>query len=219
MQRQRLLPNAVSWPLPDREPLLDPDDWLEPDQPLLLAAGTKARQKGFDRLMPVFADLAQADPRLHLAVLGLSPGLYQGQDQQACLREQLGPDSDLQRRLLLPGICGSMNRWYGRASVFVLPSRYEGFPNVLLEAMAAGCACIASDCLTGPADLICHGENGLLLPASATKADWVAAITGLLADPGRRRRLGERAMQVRERYSADRLRRDCLEALRPIQHG
>ena len=112
-----------------------------------------------------------------------------------------------------------MARWYSRATVFVLPSRYEGFPNVLLEAMAAGCACIASDCLTGPADLIHHGENGLLLPASATTDDWVAAIAGLLADSARRRRLGERAMQVRERYSGDRLRRDCLEALRPIHHG
>ena len=219
VQRQRLLPNPVSWPLPDREPLLNPDDWLEPDLPLLLAAGTKARQKGFDRLMPVFADLARADSRLHLALLGLSPGLYQGLDQQAWMREQLGPDGDLQRRLLLPGICGSMARWYGRATLFLLPSRYEGFPNVLLEAMAAGCACIATDCRTGPADLIRHGENGLLLPPSATTADWVAAIAGLLADPGRRRRLGEQAMQVRDRYSADRLRRDCLEALRPIHHG
>ena len=219
VRRQRLLPNAVSWPLPDREPLLDPDDWLAPELPLLLAAGTKARQKGFDRLMPVFAKLGQADPRLNMALLGLSPGLYQGQDQQAWLRERLGADPDLQRRLLLPGICGSMTRWYRRATVFVLPSRYEGFPNVLLEAMAAGCACIASDCLTGPADLIHHGENGLLLPPSATTADWVAAIAGLLADPVRRRRLGEQAMQVRERYSADRLRRDCLEALRPIHHG
>ena len=219
VQRQRLLPNPVSWPLPDRAPLLDPDHWLAPDLPLLLAAGTKARQKGFDRLMPVFAELARGDSRLHLALLGLSPGLYQGQDQQAWLREQLGPDGDLQRRLLLPGICGSMARWYSRATVFLLPSRYEGFPNVLLEAMAAGCACIATDCLTGPADLIRHGENGLLMPPSATTADWVAAVAGLLADPERRRRLGEQAMQVRERYSADRLRRDCLEALRPIHHG
>jgi len=219
VRRQRLLPNPVSWPLPDREPLLDPDDCLDPELPLILGAGTKAAQKGFDRLMPVFAELGGRDPRLHLALLGLSAGPYHGLDQQAWLRERLGPDPALQARLVMPGVSGSMARWYRRATVFVLPSRYEGFPNVLLEAMAAGCACIASDCLTGPADLIRDGHNGLLLPSSATADDWVEAIAGLLADPLRRRQLGERATAVRERYAAEHLRRDCLEALRPLRHG
>ena len=112
-----------------------------------------------------------------------------------------------------------MARWYARATVFVLPSRFEGFPNVLLEAMAAGCACIASDCLTGPADLIRHGENGLLLPAEATVDDWVEAISGLLQDPDRRLQMGQRALLVREQYAEQRLRRDCLEAMRRLCHG
>ncbi len=112
-----------------------------------------------------------------------------------------------------------MASWYARATVFVLPSRFEGFPNVLLEAMAAGCACIASDCLTGPADLISHGENGLLLPVEATAEDWVDAISGLLRDPDRRRWMGEKALRVREQYGEQRLRRDCLEAMRRLCHG
>ena len=94
--------------------------------------------------MPVFAELGRRTPNLHLALLGLAPGNYHGRDQQAELRQLLGDSSDLQRRFLLPGVSGSMARWYERATVFVLPSRFEGFPNVLLEAMAAGCACIAS---------------------------------------------------------------------------
>ena len=119
----------------------------------------------------------------------------------------------------MPGASGSMRSWYARATVFVLPSRFEGFPNVLLEAMAAGCACIASDCLTGPADLIRHGDNGLLLPVEATTDDWVEEISGLLMDPDRRRRMGERALLVREHYAEERLRRDCLEAMRGLCHG
>ena len=217
--RQRLLPNPVSWPLPDREPVVSPDDWLAADHPLILAAGTKAHQKGFDRLMPVFAELGRRSPTLHLALLGLAPGRYHGRDQQAELRQALADSPDLQQRLLLPGVSGSMARWYARATVFVLPSRYEGFPNVLLEAMAAGCACIASDCLTGPSDLIRHGENGLLLPPQATTEAWVDAIETLLIDPDYRRRLGARAATVRERYAPERLRRDFLEALRPLRHG
>ena len=217
--RQRLLPNPVSWPLPDREPVVSPEDWLAADHPLILAAGTKAHQKGFDRLMPVFAELGRRSPNLHLALLGLAPGRYHGRDQQAELRQALADSPDLQQRLLLPGVSGSMARWYARATVFVLPSRYEGFPNVLLEAMAAGCACIASDCLTGPSDLIRHGENGLLLPPQATTEAWVDAIETLLIDPEYRRRLGARAATVRERYAPERLRRDFLEALRPLRHG
>ena len=219
IRRQLLLPNPVIWPLPDRQPQVDPDDWLPAGDPLLLAAGTKAHQKGFDRLIPVFAKLARQDASLHLALLGLAPGHYHGCDQQADLRRLLGSFPDLQKRLLLPGVCGTMARWYQRATVFVLPSRFEGFPNVLLEAMAAGCACIASDCLTGPADLICHGENGLLLPPQATTDEWVDAIAALLADPDRRHFLGQRALAVRERFAASSLRRDCLDALRGLCHG
>ena len=217
--RQRLLPNPVSWPLPDREPVVCPEDWLAAEDPLILAAGTKAHQKGFDRLMPVFAELGRRIPSLHLALLGLAPGCYQGRDQQGELRQFLGDCPDLQKRLLLPGVSGCMARWYARATVFVLPSRYEGFPNVLLEAMAAGCACIASDCLTGPSDLIRHGENGLLLPPQATTDVWVDAIETLLINQEYRRRLGARAAMVRERYAPERLRRDFLEALRPLRYG
>ena len=164
--------------------------------------------------MPVFAELGLRFPSLHLALLGLAPGRYHGRDQQADLRQALGDRADLQQRMLLPGVSGSMARWYSRATVFVLPSRYEGFPNVLLEAMAAGCACIASDCLTGPSDLIRDGENGLLLPPQATTDAWVDAIETLLMDPEYRCRLGARAATVRERYASERLRRDFLEALR-----
>ena len=219
VSRQRLLPNPVAWPLPDREPCVSPDAWLPPQAPLLLGAGTKAYQKGFDRLMPVFADLAQRHAELHLALVGLPSTPYQGLDQHRWLRDMLGGEEALQNRLLLPGLVGTMAAWYARADVFVLPSRYEGFPNVLLEAMAAGCACVASDCLTGPAELIQHNVNGVLLPADASSDDWVKAIEALLHDPLRRRALGAAAMTVRQRFAPERVRHDFLEALRPLSHG
>lgn len=216
---QLLLPNPVVWPLPALPPVLKPADWLPDSAPLILAAGTKARQKGFDRLVEAFALLAGAWPELRLVILGLSPTPYHGLDQCAWLRQRLG-DSGLQSRLLLPGMAGNIGDWYARATVFALPSRYEGFPNVLLEAMAAGCACVAADCLTGPADLIRSGENGLLLPADAPASLWAEQLAGLLANPAERQRLGTAAIAVRRTLDASALAQHFLTALTDITpHG
>lgn len=219
-RRQCLLPNPVTWPLPDREPIEPPDQWLDPGALVLLAAGTKAHQKGFDRLIPIFVALARREPQLRLVLLGLSAEPYHGRDQQAWLRQRLDSlDSTLQSRLVMPGAVGNMAAWYARASLFVLPSRYEGFPNVLLEAMAAGCACVASDCATGPRDLITDHVNGLLLPPEASTEQWVSVLAALLEDHPRRRRLGMAAQAVRRRFDPERLRCDFLEALSRIHDG
>ncbi|MAR07379.1 MAG: glycosyl transferase [Cyanobium sp. NAT70] len=218
-QRQLLLPNPVIWPLPDHQPSLLPDALLPPDAPMILAAGTKAYQKGFDRLMPVFSQLSQRFPQLYLVVLGLSSHAQHGRDQQAWLRSLLGSDQVLQSRLLLPGPVGNMARWYARADLFVLPSRFEGFPNVLLEAMAAGCACVASDCCTGPRDLIQDERNGYLLPADASARRWVTTLESLLLNEGQRQQLGGEARFIRQRFGEERLRRDFLDALDRQSHG
>ena len=72
VKRQLLMPNPVVWPLPKHEPVLAPDAFVPCGVPMLLAAGTKAAQKGFDRLMPVFAELALRWPRHQQPVLDLS---------------------------------------------------------------------------------------------------------------------------------------------------
>ena len=214
--RQRLLPNPVSWPLPDREPVVSPDDWLAADHPLILAAGTKAHQKGFDRLMPVFAELGRRVPNLHLALLGLAPGRYHGRDQQRELKALLASVPELLQRLHFPGRVGNVADWYDRCQLFVLSSRYEGFPNVLLEAMAAGCCCVANDCPQGPADLISNGVNGLLMPVDSADQDWVQQLESLLLRPDLRRSLALKALEVREQYAPDALSRRLLQALEQV---
>mgnify|MGYP003950972561 CR=1 FL=1 len=224
---QLLLPNPVKWPLPRFEPALDPQKWfsaagVDADAPLLLAAGTKAHQKGFDRLVQVFGLLAGRFPDLQLVILGLEPTLYHGVDQQLALRALLADNVAIQSRFHLPGRVGNMIDWYQRAEIFVLPSRYEGFPNVLLEAMAAGCACVASDCLTGPADLIENGRTGLLMPVHASPMDWVETLAALLGDDERRRSLAAEALEVHERFAEVVLRQSFLKALAVLptaEHG
>ncbi|WP_216901854.1 glycosyltransferase [Synechococcus sp. CCY 9618] len=205
VRSQLLLPNPVVWPLPRGAPMLEPERWLPADAPVVLAAGTKAHQKGFDRLVRALPALLRHVPELRLVILGLPSNPYHGVDQQALLRGLLGEDP-AQERLVMPGPVGNIADWYGRATVFALPSRYEGFPNVLLEAMAAGCACVASDCPTGPAELIRPGVDGVLLGVDADAQDWADAMVRLLRDPDERRRLGSRAREVRRRFDASALR-------------
>lgn len=218
-QRQVLLPNPVVWPVPGRAPRLEPGALLPASAPVLLAAGTKARQKGFDRLVEAFRLLAVRWPDLRLVILGLPASPYHGVDQQAWLRACLA-DPELQDRLLMPGRAGNIADWYERATVFALPSRYEGFPNVLLEAMAAGCACVAADCPTGPSELILSGVDGLLLPATAGPELWASSLDALLASPAERRRLGAAALAVRQRFDAAALGQRFLQSFADLRtHG
>src|SRR3546814_16185610 len=66
--------------------------------------------------------------------------------------------------LSLPGLSPRPGSWIEETGVFILSSRFEGFPNVLAEAMAAGLPVIAFDCAYGPGDLIIPGQNGILVP-------------------------------------------------------
>ena len=206
---QLCLANPVAWPLPRFAPDPDPTDWLArqkvgADQQVLLAVGTKAHQKGFDRLMAMFALLRQRHPHAHLVILGMDAVPYHGVDQQAQLRRML-PEAT--RSLHFPGRVGNVQDWYERADLFLLPSRYEGFPNVLLEAMASGCCCVSSDCPQGPAELIRDGVNGRLLPNDANPQTWADVVSVLLVDSEERQRLAGRALDVRQRFSEGRLRR------------
>lgn len=221
---QLLLPNAVSWPLPAFAPHVDPatvlgpslqpeDSGARPPTALLLAVGTKAFQKGFDRLVRAFALIADECPGLHLVIAGLTTNPYRGTNQVAGLQALVPPSAAVMARIHFPGVVGNIGAWYSACQIFILPSRFEGFPNVLLEAMASGCACVACDCPTGPADLIRDGQNGLLLPEAATDLELADAIRSLHLDSALRHRLGHAARQVRDQFSDAQLARRFLGAL------
>ena len=215
---QLVLPNPVQWPLPRFEPQVDPQGWLDQEgvaaeAPVLLAAGTKSHQKGFDLLVRAFAELLQKESQAQLVILGLTQEVYRGKDQQKALRRLLRQHPRAQSQLHFPGRVGNMRDWYQRATLFVLPSRYEGFPNVLLEAIAEGCCCVAADCPHGPADLLRHDTDGVLMPRQARADIWAETMAQLLRDPARRQRLQAEATAVRERFSDPTLARQLIQAL------
>lgn len=223
LQQQRLarrtsvLANAITWPLPSFAPQQLPDAWLKPDQPMLLAVGTKAHQKGFDWLVQAFAAVVTQHPQWRLVILGLTSELYRGEDQCAALLARLPLQHPARSRILFPGRAGNVADWYARADLFVLSSRYEGFPNVLLEAMASGVACLSFDCPTGPSELIADGDNGCLLPLSSSDpvADLASGLDRLMGNAYTRARFSQAAVAVRERFSPSGQRQHFLNALNP----
>ena len=85
--------------------------------------------------------------------------------------------------------------------------------------MAAGCACVASDCPTGPADLIEDHKNGRLLPVDASSDVWIEVLESLLRDEKQRARFGDQALCVRERYSERYNRKTYLDAIEGLRTG
>lgn len=187
-----VIANPVTWPLPPGEESL-PRILPPQDRPYLLAVGRLERQKGFDILIEAFGGIAAAHPEWDLVIVG------EGSQRRAL--EEAARSSGLQGRILLPGHLGNVQDWYGRAGLFVMSSRFEGFPNVLAEAMAHGCPAVSFDCPSGPAELIEHDVNGILVPVESGSRGLADAIDKMLAAPAHRSRMASRAQDVRERFA------------------
>ncbi|MCK9264909.1 MAG: glycosyltransferase family 4 protein [Deltaproteobacteria bacterium] len=162
-----------------------------PEGPYILAIGRLNRQKGYDVLIRAFAMAKAAQAGWRLVILGEGP--------ERSNLERLAADLGIGDAVLMPGIVREPAEWMRQAAFFVLPSRYEGFPNALLEAMACGCAVIAADCPSGPAEIIRHNVDGLLVPKEDV-GGLSAAILKLMEDKALRHRLGSRAVEVKNSF-------------------
>ena len=161
---------------------------LPPGRINVLAAGQLTAQPGFDLLREALA--RSGDPALHLTILGEGP-------ERAAL-EARACELGLAGRVALPGFAADPCPAMAGADLFVLSSRYEGFPNVVLEAMACGTPVLAFDCPGGLAEIVRQGENGWLVSAGD-----VAALAAALPERARTA-LNPEAVRatVRDRYGA-----------------
>lgn len=131
-------------------------DWLDhPTLPVILGIGRLTRQKDFGTLLRAFAILQQKLPS-RLIIVG------RGKDE-AMIRT-LAKDLGMKDRLLLPGWNPNPYAFLRRAKLFVLSSLWEGSPNVLTEAMALGTPCVATDCPSGPSELLTGQLRRFLVP-------------------------------------------------------
>jgi len=167
----------------------------------ICAIGRLVEQKGFDILLDAFAQLENTNH--HLVILGEGP-LRNALAEQARV---LG----IEDRLHMPGFVSSPERVLAHASLFVLSSRWEGFGNVLVEALATGTPVVSTDCPGAPRDILNGGLLGHLVPPENARA-LAAAIDDALVAP---RATPEQRISRAYDFSATQIALEYLELFEP----
>jgi glycosyltransferase involved in cell wall biosynthesis len=191
-----VIPNPAVWPLDAQAPYISPETACRPGRKVLLGVGRLCQAKDFSTLIKVFGELAGHHPDWDLVITGTGP-------EHERLSEQIKA-LGLCERVFLPGVVGNLGEWYGRSDLYVMTSRYEGFPNSLAEALAHGLPAVSFDCDTGPRDIIRNGLDGLLVAPGDVDALRLA-LDRMMGDNVLRLRFAERSVEARERFSIERV--------------
>jgi len=181
-----------------KQPLEHP--WLQDEQiPIILGVGRLTKQKNFSTLIQAFAIVRRHTP-VRLMILG------EGENRSALEStiKQLNINSDV----LLMGFVDNPYQYMSKASVLVMSSLWEGFGNVLVEAMAAGTPVLSTNCPSGPAEILVDGKYGKLVPIGDVK-EMAKNIEVTLKNPPNKEKLKQRA----ETFSLDNAIKIYLEIL------
>ena len=158
---------------------------------IILAVGRLGDHlKGLDLLIESFAKIKNKNWLLHIA----------GGDEDGSALKQQAQELGIINRIKFLGKVKDIDLEYAKAGIYVIPSRSEGFPNALAEAMAAGCCCIAFDFTAGPRDIIVDGISGLIIENGNT-TEMAKAIDYLIASSEKRMQLSKEAIKIREKLN------------------
>ncbi|WP_244817781.1 glycosyltransferase family 4 protein [Caballeronia sp. Lep1P3] len=158
----------------------------------IVSVGRLTGQKQFDVLIDAFAAIARERDDVDLCIFG------EGADR-ASLEAQIAR-LGMKERIALAGTTDALWDELATARAFAMSSRYEGLPMALMESLALGVPCVASDCPSGPKELTCDGRFGLLVPVGDREA-LTHALRRVIDDDGLCREMGRQASEsMRERY-------------------
>ncbi|NJR50923.1 MAG: glycosyltransferase [Leptolyngbyaceae cyanobacterium CSU_1_3] len=204
LERIRVIYNPVVTPEvleKSQEPIAHP--WFLPGEPpVILGVGRLVNQKDFFNLIKAFAQVRRARSA-RLMILG--------EGEQRSQLEQLARELKLDNDIALPGFVENPYAYMAKASVFALSSKYEGFGNVVAEAMATGTPVVSTDCPSGPAEILDYGHYGQLVAIGDSNA-LAQAILETLDNPINAEVLKRRS----QAFSTDRVVDQYLEVLERI---
>jgi GalNAc-alpha-(1->4)-GalNAc-alpha-(1->3)-diNAcBac-PP-undecaprenol alpha-1,4-N-acetyl-D-galactosaminyltransferase len=199
--RTVVMPNPVLTP----SPVITPEKFSP--QLSLIAIGRLTPQKGFDILMKAFHQIHEKYPDWHLTILGEGPSRLELEE----LRSRL----QLTELIHMPGQVQNVNDRLHQADIFVMSSRFEGFPMALCEAMACGLPVISTDCLSGPREIIEDGVNGILVATEDIDA-LATGLESLICDPAKRQKLSQSAPQILERFGLEQVMSLWKDAIKQV---
>jgi GalNAc-alpha-(1->4)-GalNAc-alpha-(1->3)-diNAcBac-PP-undecaprenol alpha-1,4-N-acetyl-D-galactosaminyltransferase len=156
------------------------------DKHYIVSVGRFVPDKNFALLVDSFGKIAVQNPDWNLMIIG------DGAQKDALAKQ--ASDLGIAARVFLPGRTQKPFPVLKAANIFVLPSDYEGVPNVVLEAMACGLPVITTDYYGEPRDIICHDENGLIVPRSDAQA-MADAMQRLIDDEELARKLAQNGLK------------------------
>ena len=167
---------------------------VDSEKKWIMSMGRLTHQKGFDILLSAFSKVANRYPNWQLIILG--------KGEQHLELEKRIKNLDLTDKVILPGVIKNPFPILKKAEIFVMASRFEGFPMSHGEAMACGLPVIATDCPSGPREIVRHDVDGILVPSEDVSA-LAEAMDKLMSNEKERIRLASRAKEVTERFSLE----------------
>lgn len=157
-----------------------------PKKNIIISVGRLSKEKGHRFLIEAFAKLDAPDWTLSLIGDG---------DQRNALEAQAA-ELGVKDRVIFHGHLKNFESLLAEARIFVLPSLLEGFPNALIEAMSVPLPCISSDCVAGPADIIKHNYNGILIKPGDSQ-QLTQSLRELMNNESLQRKLSAHAFEIR----------------------
>jgi GalNAc-alpha-(1->4)-GalNAc-alpha-(1->3)-diNAcBac-PP-undecaprenol alpha-1,4-N-acetyl-D-galactosaminyltransferase len=200
--RTAVLPNPIE--IPDSDTM---ESLFFTDERHLLAVGELIPQKGFDLLIRAFAKTCAKHPEWILTILGEGEMRAELEDLCAQLR--------LEGLVRMPGTVKNIDPYLRKADIFALTSRFEGFPVILGKAMACGVPVIATDCLSGPREMIHHDIDGFLVASGSVDA-LATGLNALMSDPAKRQQFAHYAPRIIDRFGVDRVMGTWNSAIKQV---
>lgn len=173
------------------------------EKKIVICVGKISYQKGQDLLLKIWENISSNFPSWELHWYGKESLDYLNTNNLPSSIKFFHPEKDIEAKYL-------------ESSIYVMPSRFEGFGMVLIEAMACGVPCVSFDCDYGPGDIISNNEDGYLIPNGDLKT-FETQLKELMQNEEKRKEFGKRAKENVKRYSVEEVVKEWAELFKTLR--